>query len=605
MALTRRRFIKLGSAAGAGLLLPWQFTLGCGAENGDIVETVPTLTAEIRLPGNIDRFIDALPIPAVLTPDTERFEGSDYYEISLTQFSQKLHSQLPPTPVWGYNGSYPGPTIEARRDRPVRIKWINDELPTTHLLRDAIDTTVFRGMEYPEVRTIAHLHGGPTPPRFDGLPEAWSTPGATMTGPGYYSGDFVYNNDMQACQLWYHDHAMGITRLNVYAGLAGMYFIRDDAEDRLDLPSGDYEVPIVLQDRSFNPDGSLYYPTRGMTTIHPVWNMEFFGDTPVVNGMAYPFLAVEPRRYRLRLLNGSQSRFYNLSFDNAGQPVPFQVIGSDGGLLSSPAAADELLLAPAERADVLIDFSSMAEGTAMTLKNNAPAPYPLGGALALPEIMQFRVNRPLEGADSSASAGQLVLPAITTLTETPGAPAREIVLVENGNINAVLPPINGMAGDTAAAHGMTGARMGTTELLMNGKPYGDPVDEKPAEGTTEVWQFINATFDTHPVHIHLVQFQIVNRQPLDTDTYWPLWEAWRTGAGPKPVLSDHLSGPPVPPAPAESGWKDTARSDPREVLRFIARFTLPADTERPARYVYHCHILEHEDNEMMRPFEVI
>ena len=158
MALTRRRFIKLSSAAGAGLLLPWQFTLGCGTDTEDLVETVPTQAGEIRLPVNIDKFIDALPLPAVLTPDTEKYEGSDYYEISLTQFTQKLHSQLPPTPVWGYEGSYPGPTIEARSGRPVRIKWINEDMPTTHLFHDAIDTTIFRGVEYPEVRTVAHLH---------------------------------------------------------------------------------------------------------------------------------------------------------------------------------------------------------------------------------------------------------------------------------------------------------------------------------------------------------------------------------------------------------------------------------------------------------------
>lgn len=602
MALTRRRFLKLGSVAGAGMLLPWQFSLGCGdtgTPNGE------NTAIDYRLPADIDRFIDPLPRPPVLAPDTGAYEGSDYYEIALTQFTQQLHSQLPPTPVWGYAGSYPGPTIEARRGREVRIRWINDDLPATHLLHDSMDTTLDRGMTLPEVRTIAHLHGGPTPPVYDGLPEAWSTPGATLTGPEYYAGDFLYHNDIRACALWYHDHAMGITRLNVYAGLAGLYIIRDDVEDGLELPSGEYEVPIMIQDRSFNFDGSLFYPTMGMTTIHPVWNMEFFGDTPVVNGQAFPYLDVKPRRYRLRLLNGSQSRFYNLWFDNAGKSLPFMVIGSDGGLLPSPAPKDKLLLAPAERADVIIDFSSLPENTVITLRNDAPAPYPLGGARALPEIMQFRVRQADPTDDQSAPAALLSLPAIEPLAATPGAPAREIVLVENLDTSAIMTHTGGDTSGMGDMGGMSGARMGITELLINGKPFSDPVDEKPAAGTTEIWQFINATPDTHPVHLHLVQFQIVNRQPLDTAGYWTLWEAWRTGAGPKPVLAEYLTGPAMPPAPEESGWKDTARAMPGEVLRIIARFTVPPGTGLPARYVYHCHILEHEDNEMMRPFEVV
>lgn len=602
MALSRRRFLRLGSVAGAGMLLPWQFSLGCGDETAPTRETAPM---NYRLPAEIDRFIDPLPRPPVLAPDTSAHEGSDYYEITLAQFTQQLHSQLPPTPVWGYSGSYPGPTIEARRGRPVRIKWLNDGLPTTHLLHDSIDTTIYRGMALPEVRTIAHLHGGPTPPLYDGLPGAWSTPGATLTGPEYHAGDFIYANDIRACALWYHDHAMGITRLNVYAGLAGFYIVRDDIEGGLGLPSGDYEVPIVIQDRSFNFDGTLFYPTVGMTTVHPVWNMEFFGDTPVVNGKAFPYLDVEPRRYRLRLLNGSQSRFYNLWFDDAGEPLLFSVIGSDGGLLPAPAHTDKLLLAPAERADVILDFSNLPADTVITLKNDAPAPYPMGGAKALPEIMQFRVREAFSGDDLSAPAARLSLPAIEPLSATPGSPAREIILVENLDANAIMSHDGGDLSGMGDMGGMSGARMGITELLINGKHYSDPVDEKPSAGTTEVWQFINATPDTHPFHIHLVQFQILNRQPLDTAGYWTLWEAWRTGSGPKPVLSDYFAGPPAPPAPEESGWKDTARAMPGEVLRIIARFTVPAGTKLPARYVYHCHVLEHEDNEMMRPFEVV
>jgi spore coat protein A len=596
--LTRRKFLKLGSAATAGVFLPWQFSLGCGS-GPDEPATGSTPVLVPRLPANIDRFVDPLPLPPVLAPDTEKYEGSDYYEISISQFEQQLHSQLPATPVWGYGGSYPGPTIEARSGRPVRVRWINDSLPSTHLLRTAIDTTLFHGMEYPEVRTVTHLHGGHTPPRFDGQPEAWSTPAAGVKGPDYQAGDFIYPNGQRACTLWYHDHAMGITRLNVYAGLAGLYIIRDEIEDSLGLPRGDYEIPLVIQDRIFNPDGSLHYPTQGISPAHPVWNMNFFGDQAVVNGKVFPFLDVEPRRYRFRILNGSQSRFYNLWFDGPPAPIPFHVIGTDGGLLAQPAEVRKLLLAPAERADLLVDFSNLADGTVLTLKNDAAAPFPAGGGYVIGEIMQLRVSRPLDGDDETIPAVRLELPPVEALAATPGIPAREIVLTEHPFPAATMNPAMENPG------GGGGPRAGFTELLINEKRFSDPVDEKPAVGTTEIWQFFNATADTHPMHIHLVQFQILNRQKLDAPGYFTVWDAWRTGAGPKPALNDYLIGPPIPPAPEESGWKDTARALPEEILRLIARFDLPPGTVLPARYIYHCHILEHEDNEMMRPFDVV
>jgi len=593
--ITRRKFLKMSSAAGAGLLLPWHFVLGCGEEEQP-GGTTGAQTVAFRTPAEIDKFIDLLPRLRVIEPDTGRYPGNDYYEIALGQFQQQLHSQLPPTTVWGYDGGTPGPTIEARSGRPVRVKWINDELPQTHLLSASIDTTIFGGQQYPEVRTVTHLHGGHTPPQSDGLPEAWSTPGASAAGPGYHAGDFVYPNRQQACTLWYHDHAMGLTRLNVYAGLAGMYIIRDDIDDGLGLPSGDYEVGLVIEDRLLNPDASLYYPTRGGSTVHPVWNMDFFGDVPLVNGKAFPFMEVEPRRYRLRMLNGSQSRFYNLWLEDGAGVLPFQVVGSDGGLLAKPAPVAKLLLAPAERADLIVDFSGLAEGTTLTLRNDAAAPFPLGGANVIPELMQFRVNLPVQGSDGSKPPAAIELPPIAPLTATPDVPTRNIVLVET-EAPSTIPPWPPDPGGSP--------RMGVTDLLINGKFFSEPVDEQPRAGTTEIWQFFNATLETHPIHIHLVQFQILNRQQLDSVGYFIAWDAWRMGSGPKPAVDGYLTGAPEPPAPEEAGWKDTARARPQEILRLIARFDLPPDTPTPARYVYHCHILEHEDNEMMRPYEVI
>ncbi len=589
--ITRRRFLQLGSMAGAGLLLPWELTLGCGNAGS----TADTVAPQFRLPAVIDRFNDPLPVPPVLTPDTEAFTGSDYYEIGISQFQQQLHSQLPASTVWGYGGNTPGPTIEARAGRPVRIKWINDALPKTHPLRDAIDSSIDHGMQYPEVRTVTHLHGGHTPPQSDGQPEAWASPGGATVGPDYSAGDYVYPNSQQAATLWYHDHAMGITRLNVYMGLAGFYIIRDETEDKLDLPRGDYEIPIMIQDRMINADGSLHYPLRGNTAVHPVWNPHFFGDIAIVNGKAFPYLEVEPRRYRLRLLNASQARYYNLRLETAaGKQIPFNIIGSDGGLLAKPAEMNRLLIAPAERYDLMVDFSGM-ETANITLRNDAAAPLPEGGGPSLSEIMQFRVSKPLNGATDSSPPARLVLPPIAALAATPGIPAREIVLYENQvpASETVDPDLGGEP------------RTGMTSLLINARYFADPVEEQPKAGTTEIWEVYNATLMNHPIHLHLVQFQVLNRQALDGNSFFNPWYAWRTGSSPRPSFADFLTGPPVPPRPEESGWKDTVQSGPLEIVRLIAKFDLPSGAKAPARYVYHCHILEHEDNEMMRPYDVV
>ncbi|MFZ3062858.1 MAG: multicopper oxidase domain-containing protein [Actinomycetota bacterium] len=424
------------------------------------------------------------------------------------------------------------------------------------------------------------------PPQFDGHPHQWFTPSG-QTGSHYVSDTYLYPNAQSAAPLWYHDHAFGITRLNVYAGLAALYLIRDTVDTGvvglgLNIPKGVYEIPLVIQDRMFNPDGTLFYPTVGVTAVHPIWVPEFFGDTPVVNAKAYPYLNVARRRYRFRVYNGSQARFYNLWFDNGTAPVPFYVIGMEGGFLPAPVLRNKLLLAPGERADIIFDFGGMPVGTVLTLKNNAKAPYPGGKAGGVPQIMQFRVTMgPPAGGDPTTPPAQLVLPPITPLNPG-GAPMREVVLQEN------VDPITG----------------NPIEALLNGKYFNAPVEETPKVGDTEVWQFINITGDAHPMHTHLVMFQVLNRQPLNAKAYDAAWRAYLAG-GSKPILANYLVGPPVPPPPEESGWKDTAKAYPGEVLQVVAKFDLPPGVTAPADYVYHCHILEHEENEMMRPYQVI
>ena len=516
-----------------------------------------------RKPGSLERYIDPLPVPRRLTP-LSTDQGGDRYRVRILEFTRQLHSQLPPTRLWGYEGQYPGPTIEAFRSKPVQVQWEN-HLPAQHILQ--VDPGIHGAMPpAPAVRTVPHLHGSRSPSESDGLPEKWFTTGQTA--------HYHYPNNQAAATLWYHDHAVGITRLNVYAGLSGFYLLRDDEERSMGLPSGDYEIPLLLQDRTLDDQGQLVYsPTfdDGEKPSPGLWAPELFGDLPVVNGAIYPYLQVEPCRYRLRVLNGANSRFFSLFFNLAKSPtdipslVPFQQIGTDGGFLPSPVALNKLLLGPAERADLMVDFSGLA-GKTVTLSNNAPAPFPgwdmiTPHHLQLYELMQFRVTLPLSGNEKSST----VPPPrpFHRLVDSASIATRDFVLSEQMD-----------------------AQGRSTGVLINGKGYDEPATEVVKLGSQEKWRFINTTEDAHPMHLHLVQFQILERHGFN-----PV--ALRNG-----VME--LVGKPRPPAANEAGWKDTAVVNPREVLTIMVRFE-----GYTGRYVFHCHMLEHEDNDMMRPYEVV
>ena len=575
LAMHRRTFLEWSSALGAGLLLPGTF----GLQPGRVAARSP------KLP----RFVDPLPIPQVLRPAANQpYPGATYYEIVMAEGRHRFHRDLAPARTWGYDGlSYLGPTIEARSRSPIVVKWINNlppnhPLPVDFTLRVAnpggLPAGAPAGTPSGPIPTVPHLHGGPTLPQFDGHPEAWWTPGLAQRGHHFVSDVYHYNNNVQAATLWYHDHALGITRLNVYAGLAGCYFVRDDIESRLGLPSGPYELPLVIQDRLFGADGSLQYPATGVSDVHPIWTPEMFGDTPIVNGKAYPVLEVEPRRYRLRLLNGSNARFYRLWLEGNKRRVPLYQIGAEGGFLGAVVTPERLLLTSGERADVIVDFSGLPAGTTLTLRNDAPVPFPSGDGKPLEELMRIRVSRPLSGRDASTPVDALRLPAVTPL-DPAGAVRRSFAMIEHHD---------------------------TKVLLLDGRMFTDPITDQVKADSIEVWEYVNTTGDAHPMHMHLVQFQVLERQRLDAAAHLAAWERGeRNGPG------AYLQGGPIAPPPEELGWKDTAISNPGEVLRIIARFDrplgeiqLPAGIEH-AQYVHHCHILEHEDNEMMRPFELM
>jgi spore coat protein A len=552
---TRRDFLKLCAASAPSLLC---------LRNADALLSHPASTDRPgRTASTIERYIDPLPRLSRLEPHSTR-GAADQYRVRMMQFEKPLHSQLPPAKVWGYEGQYPGPIFQAMRGRPVEVEWQND-LPVDHLF--PIDPRIHGAMPpAPAVRTVPHLHGSRTTSESDGLPEKWFTPGNSVL--------YHYPNEQQAATLWYHDHALGITRLNVYAGLSGFYLLRDEREHAMGLPTGDYEIPLVLQDRTLDEQGQLLYqPTQenGSNSPRGVWGPEFFGELPVINGAAYPHLEVEPRPYRLRVLNGANSRFFNLYFNLARHAtdvpslVTFHQIGSDGGFLSAPAAMQKILLGPAERADLIVDFSSLA-GKSITLSNNAPSPYPGWTTLVqdhppLNELMEFRVTLPMAPAAKS-----FIMPPPLPL---PRYDSSQALLTRDFVLNELMD-----------------AKGNSLGVRINRKGYDDPVTETPKLGSLEKWRFINTTDDAHPMHLHLVQFQILERQGFNT-------AAFTQGRL-------ELVGNPRPPAPGEAGWKDTAVVTPSDVLTILVRFE-----GYTGRYVFHCHMLEHEDNDMMRPYEVI
>jgi spore coat protein A len=494
---------------------------------------------------NLARFVDSLPIPRVLRADERRPDPRDptatipYYRVAMRAADVRVHRDVPPTRMWSYDGTVPGPTIETRTGHGILVEWRN-ELPGSHFL--PIDHTLCgTGMDRPEVRTVVHVHGGRVPPESDGHPESWYAPGGSAV--------HHYPNRQDATTLWYHDHAMGIERLNQYAGLFGFFLVRDDFEDTLQLPSGELEVPLVLADRIFDADGQLVYPTSG--SPEAPWVSEVRGDAVLVNGKLYPYLDVEPRRYRFRILNASNARFYDLSFGydpSVGYGRPFHQIGSDQGLLPSPVLLKIVALSPAERADIVVDFSDAAGETVFLQDRVLP-------------LMQFRVAR-------STTATATPLPA--TLRSLSKTPQSAVVKTRVLTLNEYMDP-----------------RTHVMLMLLNAARWSDPVTEKPALGTVEVWSFMNLTEDAHPIHLHLVRFQVVERQPFDADGYLT-------------NQTLRLMGKPLPPEPNEVGWKDTVKAYPGFITRIIVRFEGYA-----GRYVWHCHVLEHAANEMMRPFEVV
>jgi len=490
LSITRREMLRLGLLGGSALLVPLERASAGMRMGHDRMGGGMMGDGQISSPGTVP-FQVPLPIPRLLNP-VYTDSKTDYYEVTMQETQAEILPGLTTT-VWGYNGLFPGPTIRAKSGRTVVVRQTNNLA----------------------VRTSVHLHGGHVAPEMDGHP-------TDLIDPGAYK-DYVYPNNQIASTLWYHDHALGITATNVYMGLAGFYLIEDDVEASLNLPNGNYDVPLAIQDRLFNPDGSFYYPPFTYATLMN----GVLGDTVLVNGAVQPYFQVANRKYRFRVLNGSNAREYKLAL-SSGQS--FVQIATEGGLLPESVTRSTILIAPGERVEVIIDFSPYAMGSQVILKN-------LLGVGSTADVMRFDVVG--EEEDTSSIPSSLRDFDILSLASA----TRDFRL---------------------SFDWMQGL------WVINGNPF-DParIDATPRLGATEIWSFNNRSTMVHPMHIHNVMFQILDRNG-------------------------------VKPSPGEAGWKDTVRVGPRERVRVIAKFT-----DYTGIYVFHCHNLEHEDRMMMGQFQVV
>lgn len=560
---------------------------------------------------------------------------------------------LPATTVWGYGGitkdawtgqplgyvrNSPSPTFEITRGVYSQITWVNNltdangnPLPYMYPVDPTVDwanshtgsdmmsqqmaineaiaqanaglapvfppgyngvstsngegaTTNPNGWNYQSpVPIVTLVHGAEVQSYSDGEPGSWYTPNG-IHGPTYYTKEptdanaavYYYPNQQQEATLWYHDHAMGLTRLNVFSGMAGFYLIRDPQSTiEPSLPKGSYEIPLAIQDRSFYTNGQLNFAPSGygINKDHPLWNPEYFGDTMMVNGKVWPNLNVNQSLYRFRMLDGCNARFLNFSLVDmtTGQTLPFTVIGSEGGFLKAPVTLQSLTISPAERPDILLDLSSIPGGHKIIMLNDAKGPYPDGDPVdpnTTGQIMQLTVQGK-QGPAAQTLPSTLnptlngAFPNLPTPTKTRTLTLTELMDQETGNSEG---------------------------LFLNGQTFFAPISENPVVGSTEDWQIVDATGDTHPIHLHLVMFQVVSRQAYDQEKYYADWLALNNATemslplnhttADLPSLTPYLKGSPIPPAPEEQGWKDTVKSNPGEVTTRV-RFTTQEGTDFP------------------------
>jgi spore coat protein A len=773
MGISRRQFLKNAAISGAGLALPFTWDVRSAfpfAQTPPLRKFLP----QSALPGlgPAGKNLTGQYIP-LATKHSITFAGkkTDLYDVVVAKFSEKMHPDLPNktrffgyTDLFTFDQKYLAGVIVATKGTPVLLT-VTNLLPNNHIL--PVDPTIMAGPNgltvgmLPVNRIATHLHGGLTPWFSDGTPFQWFTPfgqhgpsfknvPGTLNIPG--TGTYYYPNNQSARMVWYHDHAIGVTRLNAYAGIASAYIITDDFEDylvnKVKLLPALVGVPLVVQDKTFwdpisDPNykkkavpgaqpGDLWYPWEyeanilagGVNNLKGRWDYgltvsppstgimtplptisavpEFFADTAMVNGTPYPVLNVTQGTFRFRILNASQARFWHLSLyqenpSGSGDVVPAPAIGNkpdlsqaipgpamyqiatEGGFLPAVAIHDNktplplidpdtanpdgpfnLLLAPAERADILIDFTGL-NGKSFILYSDTPGPFPGGD----PRNDYYTGNPDFTAAGPSPTNPYPLSGGAPTTKAGYGPNTRTIMKIvvgsgDNGfridpinstwlaDINKALKanfglgpkldpsqpapqqdppldpsgltPFNKTLNENFDEFGRLIQQGGTdTTITLNnqgqttfGTGYLDPVTEMPAPKEVQVWDVYNTTGDTHPWHFHLVNVQVVGRGIFATTIDG-------TGAT-VPVFDSSVAL--TDPDPNEKGWKETVRMNPGEVTRVIMQFNLPVlpkvmgdpgstrfGNQYPGKivheYVHHCHILEHEEHDMMRPLLVL
>jgi spore coat protein A len=593
---TRREFLKWTAASGAGLavgrgLLTGQARAASAAPTAPAASVASTLTP----------YVDPMPL---LVGNHIDATGGGTVNLTTALISRKVHRDLSATTLFGYlqspsppaaTESYLGPAILAKSGTAVKVNYTNGLGP-----RDYLKVFTNNGASYlqfapfPQVRILTHLHGGLVAGADDGNP--FANPGAFPPGT---TQSVTYPNEQPATLSWYHDHYLGDTRMNVVAGLAGGYLIRDSfdtgSNPLLPGPIGVYELPIVVQDRQFNPDGSLLYPVAPASMNGP-WIGEYFGDVMLVNGKIWPTLAVEPAVYRFRVLNGCNARILDLQISrpSGSGTVPMVIIGTEGGLLPvNPVGTNDLVMAGAERFDVICDFSKFA-GQTLLMTNTTPSSPVSTPAPPLTQVMQITVKPTATSGAPMSVPGSGSLPAnptVTALTSL-GPPS-----LSGGSVPGRMITLNEVGAETPS-----------WRLNLNAHPYGDPnpVTETLKWNTVEDWYFVNTTGDTHPMHTHLFTFKVMGRYNCNIDGFVAKY------GGPNGVpqlnvstLAPFLKGKLIAPDPTESGLKETVKANPGQVTVVRAKFTPPStvldSSGNPTtqKYVHHCHIVEHEDNDMM------
>jgi spore coat protein A len=528
----------------------------------------------------------------------------------------RFHADLPEGPTFGYGEcNYLGPTIESVQGQPWTLRYTNST--EGNPLAADVDTSLhgLSERDREQTATTLHLHGGITSPESDGHSEMLVQPGESLT--------HNFSGLNESAGLWYHDHAMSMTRINVYAGLVGVNLVRDQfdsgsADNSLGLPSGEFEVPLVLQEKIMNPDGSMSLRTN-ITVPQGKWEGGGTGDVGVVNGMIWPTMEVARGMYRFRIVNAGSYSVWNLFLSNR---MTFWVIGNDGGLLDAPVRTESIRLAPAERVDVLVDFGSVEPGEVIELRNDEPPPAQAAslGAVPMPLFCQFRVasGRGFAGEIMTMYRGGKGQPAL--LPEIPLAQVQRTVTVNQPSAGLSLAP---------------------PMMTLNNLRYSDPDIEMPAQGAVEQWNIVNTTLEPHPIHLHLVHFRTLGRAPVDLAAYMRDHPRPDIGVKWAPEVERYVTGPLAPPPAWEAGAKDTVNTYPGTVTRILVRFptgdelgfdpdatfTAPSSGNRSSHdmghdmghgaghdmgagaelqgYMWHCHMLDHEDHEMMLRYRVV